>query len=783
MGKIYCNECGAELDDAINFCPSCGKAIGDNSPKIENKLKTNRNFLIIGILGILAILLLVGIVFMGQGSDGSIYTINGLDFTIPNAYDKYDPSSQTVHGLYSENYEFSTSKGYNYDDITITVTDIGNNDVSDLENNHRNDWVWNEEEIGGKTGFGKISGSTQYGFVYYENNKQVVIEVPMTPSVVDMSQKELIAYIDEHDGADLTEMIATIEGIEGKLAGIDSTVVAYVTAAIDALKIGDYAKAADLTALAGRVEALEAKPFDTYATKTEVSNVDAKFANYTTTETLTTQLAAKADADKVVANDTFETFKTENTTAIGTAKSEAIAAAAKAVEDAGYAVASDVAETYATKTALTEAVEGIENDLLAYAKTADVEAELAKKINKATISHSTDEKAEGATVTGTQLDIVVDAFTKAETRQYVADTIKTMTGGESAADVKLLLENHVAAYTEKVGQIDAKDAAQDTAIATAQAQADKGVADAAEVAVGLVTANANIGNNTREIETVKGTITTVNETLSGKITALENKDVEIAGLVSGLDTAVKGNATTIGEHTAAITALQAKDTELAGLINGVDAKFANYYDKDVVDAKVIASGEVVRGTADAIAITGTKITVTVNSYTKDEVDSLLTNFNRTELANGIEANTTALAVLVGTVEGDDKKSVRNIAKEEVAAIVGAAPEALDTLEEIATWIGTDTTGAAAMASDITSLKAKVDTGDKTVSEYVDDAIAAIPDLVVATAETLGGVKSSTAENKVTVSTDGTMEVNSVNANKLVQTEGDILVLDGGRALN
>ena len=597
------------------------------------------------------------------------------------------------------------------------------------------------------------------------------------------SLKELIAYIDEHDGADLTEMIATIEGIEGKLAGIDSTVVAYVTAAIDALKIGDYAKAADLTALAGRVEALEAKPFDTYATKTEVSNVDAKFANYTTTETLTTQLAAKADADKVVANDTFETFKTENTTAIGTAKSEAIAAAAKAVEDAGYAVASDVAETYATKTALTEAVEGIENDLLAYAKTADVEAELAKKINKATISHSTDEKAEGATVTGTQLDIVVDAFTKAETRQYVADTIKTMTGGESAADVKLLLENHVAAYTEKVGQIDAKDAAQDTAIATAQAQADKGVADAAEVAVGLVTANANIGNNTREIETVKGTITTVNETLSGKITALENKDVEIAGLVSGLDTAVKGNATTIGEHTAAITALQAKDTELAGLINGVDAKFANYYDKDVVDAKVIASGEVVRGTADAIAITGTKITVTVNSYTKDEVDSLLTNFNRTELANGIEANTTALAVLVGTVEGDDKKSVRNIAKEEVAAIVGAAPEALDTLEEIATWIGTDTTGAAAMASDITSLKAKVDTGDKTVSEYVDDAIAAIPDLVVATAETLGGVKSSTAENKVTVSTDGTMEVNSVNANKLVQTEGDILVLDGGRALN
>ena len=83
------------------------------------------------------------------------------------------------------------------------------------------------------------------------------------------SLQELIAYIDEHDGADLTELFATVQGIEGKLAGIDSTVTAYVTAAIEALKIGDYAKAADLTALAGRVKALEDKPFDTYATKTK----------------------------------------------------------------------------------------------------------------------------------------------------------------------------------------------------------------------------------------------------------------------------------------------------------------------------------------------------------------------------------------------------------------------------------------------------------------------------------------------------------------------------------
>lgn len=53
------------------------------------------------------------------------------------------------------------------------------------------------------------------------------------------------------------------------------------------------------------------------------------------------------------------------------------------------------------------------------------------------------------------------------------------------------------------------------------------------------------------------------------------------------------------------------------------------------------------------------------------------------------------------------------------------------------------------------------------------------DIPVATGTVLGVVMSSTAENKVAVGTDGTMEVNSLNINKLVQTDGDYLVLDGG----
>ena len=41
------------------------------------------------------------------------------------------------------------------------------------------------------------------------------------------------------------------------------------------------------------------------------------------------------------------------------------------------------------------------------------------------------------------------------------------------------------------------------------------------------------------------------------------------------------------------------------------------------------------------------------------------------------------------------------------------------------------------------------------------------------------IKSSDGENKIAVAEDGTMEVNSVNVNKLVQTDGEYLVLNGG----
>ena len=55
------------------------------------------------------------------------------------------------------------------------------------------------------------------------------------------------------------------------------------------------------------------------------------------------------------------------------------------------------------------------------------------------------------------------------------------------------------------------------------------------------------------------------------------------------------------------------------------------------------------------------------------------------------------------------------------------------------------------------------------------------DIPVSTAKALGVVLSSSAENKVSVGVDGTMEVNNVSVNKLVQDDGTVLILNGGSA--
>lgn len=104
--------------------------------------------------------------------------------------------------------------------------------------------------------------------------------------------------------------------------------------------------------------------------------------------------------------------------------------------------------------------------------------------------------------------------------------------------------------------------------------------------------------------------------------------------------------------------------------------------------------------------------------------------------------------------GDDAdKSVRTIANEELAAqLIGEnAKESLNELQEIAAWIQSHPDDASAMNEAIVALQNKVDTGDKTVSAYVTDAIAAlsIGDYAKAADLTALAGRVEAAEGKIT----------------------------------
>jgi hypothetical protein len=92
--------------------------------------------------------------------------------------------------------------------------------------------------------------------------------------------------------------------------------------------------------------------------------------------------------------------------------------------------------------------------------------------------------------------------------------------------------------------------------------------------------------------------------------------------------------------------------------------------------------------------------ITIQTAVIQEIGPSIDELN--DRADSIDAE---LSSLVG---GDTGKSVRQIASEitsvEVSKVINSAPEAFDTLKEVADWIEADETGTAAVVADISSLK-------------------------------------------------------------------------------
>ena len=155
------------------------------------------------------------------------------------------------------------------------------------------------------------------------------------------------------------------------------------------------------------------------------------------------------------------------------------------------------------------------------------------------------------------------------------------------------------------------------------------------------------------------------------------------------DTKVQAATTALTEN---INGVSEKVTELSGVvkthIENVATKFNDYYTSAETDTKIAAA---MKSATDASS-----------AYTDAKVQAATTAL--TENINGVKSK-------VDTLIGEDSgKTARSIAVEEVAKIVADAPEAFDTLVEIAEWIGTASgTSAATLVADIEALK-KADEG-------------------------------------------------------------------------
>ena len=483
-------------------------------------------------------------------------------------------------------------------------------------------------------------------------------------------------------------------------------------------------------------------------------------------------------------------------TAINTAKDEAVAAAATAA-----------AGLYATKTALGDLETALDTRLDAleaydhstYATKEEVNNYKTEVSNTyATAETLNSYKTEVSTTYATKVELEPVAQDAANAKTAVGnletrfDEIVAV-GGEPNAINKIQVNGSELTITDKTVNIAVPtkftdltdDSGFSDRIDAAKTQADKGVSDASAAAAAASAAQ-------------------------GEVDALEIE-------VGGIQTTVAGHTTTITDHGTRIGALEQADiahateyNELKGIVTGHTASIATKAEQTALDSAV---ADIAKNTAAIATLNDTTI-VNINAeiakkanadnvYTKTEVGTIAEGKTLVEMINeakseatyddtaikaDIKKNTDAIAVLNGDAETEGsvlkiaKAEAETAAKAKVEELVGAAPEALDTLEEIAKWIAEDETGTTALVDRVAANEAAITAINNADSgilaqakKYTDDSIGALP---AATAEALGLVKV----DDVTIKADaGVISVKAISTDLLVQGTSE-LVLNGGSAV-
>lgn len=345
------------------------------------------------------------------------------------------------------------------------------------------------------------------------------------------------------------------------------------------------------------------------------------------------------------------------------------------------------------------------------------------------------------------------------------------------------------AYDTKVSNLESADSANATAISGVDTRLKAAEEKLKSVATtqGLSELTTRVGNAEADIDNLQAAIGTdgsVTQAIAAAKKAGDDAAAAAAAAQADVD-ALEGKVGTVADGktvvsliadaktqadkgvTDAATAKAAADAAQSG-VNGINTKIGTVTEgKTVVemindatydDTGVKAS---IKANADAIGVLNGADTVE-GSVAKAVKTA------QTTLQSNIDTVSGKVTTLVGSVSGDDTKSARTIASEEVAKIVAGADTAYDTLKEISDWISSHKTDATAMNSAIIALENIVDgiggDGEKaTVVAYVTDAIAAlnIGDYAKAADLTALAGRVSTVEGKIDTINGGDTTVGSI----------------------
>ena len=566
------------------------------------------------------------------------------------------------------------------------------------------------------------------------------------------SLKELIAYIDSHDDVDIAGILEDIQAIEDKLelgTYVDgeetkeyATVKAYVEAAIAALKIGDYAKASDLSDLADRVATIEAKPFDTYATKAELeAHAETAENTYATKAELEAHEEAAAEAyatkDELSAHEeaAADTYATKDELSAH----EEAAADTYATKDELSALEESVAGTYATKGELKD-TDDVAKD--AQNRVGIVEG----KIDEITSVGGEPNVIEKIKVNGVTLEVEKDAEGKStKTVSISVPTSITTLDGYSELNQKVV--NNTNASTKNANDISAL-----------QGQ--------------LGTTNTNVSGLTERLAALEAE---VGESEKSRIDALEGVTAQ--------------HTTDIGANTTAITTLNTSTIPALQLAIENEAKARQEADKAITDLiGTVESGKTVVDMINAVAGT---IDFSPYAKTEDVAKTYATIASVEAIYKAGEGEAAATGLLADEI-ARAKAAEKDLDDAIKLLTDGAGTDEIDSVKELIDYVN-------AHGATVEGINNRLDGHDDilagiggenqpaTVLAAIQAAAYVLPQ---ATADVLGGVKSakdvvngettSVAVNKVYVGEDGVGEVKAFSTDNLVQGSMT-LVLNGGNA--